>query len=371
MEQNYRIRIDHPFTVVAVGHILLFSLAFLYILLSGTSLDIEILKITFIVGVYLLSFYFGTRVDLDLSKFRYPIFFCIVLLSFYGSYTSTRSFLLSIVYTVIISSVAEGYVRYYVRYRERIDFSGIMVFLGVTLFLLSILIKGGIPLLNYDIRKSLTNDPITLITAGSLIYAGVPRFFLVSLPCLILMGYRWYVIILCVAYMLYQYREGKVRLIHFIFLGAILLIFSGFMGKIILSSSKQVWKLNALELIPYRAYFDLKVFDMIVKHEGFLLGKVTFLPLGHVILSKELFGYSHNITSTMFGSLYMDFGMFGVIFSFILGMLSSRLYISLDDNIYSIYAALLLAMCEIGINYAFLVSVLILSYFSLGKSEKG
>lgn len=91
-----------------------------------------------------------------------------------------------------------------------------------------------------------------------------------------------------------------------------LLIFLGIMGKIILLSSNQNWDLNPIELLCYRAYFDLYVLSKIVESNILTLGKITLTPNGEHFIGELLFKYPHNITTTLFGTIYLDFGILGV-----------------------------------------------------------
>lgn len=95
-----------------------------------------------------------------------------------------------------------------------------------------------------------------------------------------------------------------------------------------------------------------------------LLGAISLNPIGEGLIATTLLGYSnpHNITSTMFGPILLDFGLWGgLLFAFLLGLASKLIYGG-DRKLYAIYASILLSMCEVGINYGFLIIVFVMLY---------
>jgi len=300
------------------------------------------------------------KCNIGVEKVQIPTMFILFILITYGSYAITNNMFLPFLYAIFVIGVLEAYLKY----RDRVDFNNLFLLIGIVSFLLLIFIKKGIPLFNYDIRMSIVSDPLRLISSGALTYAGISKYFLISFLILVLLGYKVHVLILCIAYLIYKYRKKSLNIKQMAIFGILLILFIGIMGKIILASSNQAWKLNFMELILYRAYFDIMVLGKIVNYPEMLLGKITFVPNGERLIGKLLFNYPHNITSTMFGPLYLDFGIFGIVFAFILGMMSKLIYEKGDDKIYSIYAGVLLAMCEVGINYGFLIVLLALFYVS-------
>jgi uncharacterized membrane protein len=221
------------------------------------------------------------------------------------------------------------------------------------------LIYGAIPILDYDVRMKINSEPLRLIATGALIYASIENkiYFIVAFILLILLGYKAGVLMLFIAYFVYR----RISLKHLIFYYIGLLIFLGIMGKIILLSSNQNWDLNPIELLCYRAYFDLYVLGKIIESDIMALGKITLTPNGEQFIGELLFGYKHNFTTTLFGTIYLDFGIFGILFAMLLGVVSKFIYEG-DKKLYAIYASLLLAYCEIGINYGFLVVLSLLFY---------
>ncbi|EHP87037.1 oligosaccharide repeat unit polymerase family protein [Methanotorris formicicus] len=355
------IKIDHPFFIVFIGHLILFLFAILYIIIFNPPYDIQNLaKVILVVLGYLTAFYLGTRCNLKIEKVLMLVLFFLFILITYGSYATTNNMFLSFLYAIFVIGILEGYLRY----KDKINFNNLFLFIGISSFLLLIFIKKGIPLFNYNIRMSIVSDPLRLISSGALTYAGIGKYFLIAFAILVLLGYKVHVLILCVSYLIYKYRKKFLNIRQMVTFGILLILFIGIMGKIILVSSNQAWKLNFMEFILYRAYFDVMVLEKIVNYPEMMLGKITFVPNGERLIGELLFNYTHNITSTMFGPLYFDFGIFGMVFAFILGVISKLIYEKGDDKIYSIYAGVLLAMCEVGINYGFLIVLLALFYVS-------
>ena len=140
-----------------------------------------------------------------------------------------------------------------------------------------------------------------------------------------------------------------------------LIIFLAIMAKVILLSSGQNWKIGVLGILSYRAYFDMLVLEKILNYPNLMLGNILFNPVGEKLIGEILFNYPHNITSTMFGPIYLDFGISGLFFALLLGMASKLIYNG-NSKLYAIYASILLSMCEIGINYGFLIVLLLLLY---------
>jgi uncharacterized membrane protein len=183
-------------------------------------------------------------------------------------------------------------------------------------------------------------------------------------------GYKANVLVLIVAFLLYNYKNNKISAKKIFLIGIFTVLFLGIMAKAILSSSGQSWSLNFLEILSYRAYFDLMTLEKIIVYPTALYGKIAFTPGGESLIGEIIHGYRHNITSTLFGPIYLDLGYYSLIFSLIFGIISKLIYKKSDTKIYSIYGAVLLSMCEIGINYGFLVTMLMFLYVSENLHKK-
>jgi len=315
-----------------------------------------------------------------------PIIYGLILflLIFYGVFTVTKSYILSIIYPLLVLAVShlfvlhrlleDGVLKNPPPVLKVLRYMDDMIFIVGVLSFLALTVKyGTIPILDYKIRMAISNDPLRLISTGALVYGGMCNtlYFLVAFILLLLLGYKAGILILFISFLLYRYYLGQIshKVIILSILG--LMVILAVMTKVILLSSGQRWSIGILEILSYRAYFDLKVLEKIVNYPTHTLGKVVLNPEGERLIGELLFGYSHNFTSTMFGPLYLDFGIYGLLFAALLGLFSRSIY-SGDKRIYCIYAAILLSMCEIGINYGFLIVTFLMLYVNslLNLKEK-
>ncbi|XRO74979.1 oligosaccharide repeat unit polymerase [Methanocaldococcus sp. 28A] len=359
LEKIKKIDLFHPVSIVIIGHLIIFILAIPYLDDIGLYSLLEILGVLsiFITG-FSLPFLFSMQIKFN----KYLLYISFLLLSFlsiFGAFKITHSLLLSIIYLLFILIVAEIFIRFY---KKKI-FSDFLFVIGVVAFLLIVLIYKAIPLFNYEVRMAISSEPLRLISMGGLIYGGIENkvYFIIAFIILVLLGYKVGVLMLFIAYIVYKYRNIPFK--YMVLLAFGLLIFLGVMGKIILLSSNQQWRLNPIEILCYRAYFDLYVLSKIIESNILTLGKITLIPNGEQRIGELLFNYKHNITTTLFGTIYLDFGIFGILFAILLGIVSKFIYEG-DKKLYAIYASLLLAYCEIGINYGFLVVLSLLFYLN-------
>ncbi|MDK2789630.1 MAG: hypothetical protein PWP15_137 [Methanothermococcus sp.] len=351
----------NPVFIVLAGHLIIFLLAVPYF---NKFNPVLILKMFFIVLTYIASFSipFFTNIGTNIKR-EFIIYLSgslIFFLIFYGVMAVSDSLILAIIYPLAVLGIIHLFVATYPS--KKMD--NVIFFVGIFSFILIVVQNGAIPILDYTTRMDIAADPLRLISSGALTYgglSGVP-YFLVAFVLLILLGYKANVLILLAAFLIYQYGKGRISPKHIILYGFASVLLLGIMAKLILLSSGQSWKLNFIEILSYRAYFDLMTLDRIINYPELLLGKVSFNPNGESLIGNIIFNYSHNITSTMFGPIYLDFGIFGVIFAFLLGLISKLIYTKGDIRIYSIYGATLLSMCEIGINYGFLITLFVILY---------
>lgn len=359
IEKIKKIDLFHPVSIVIIGHLMIFILAFPYLDDIGLY---SLFKILGVLSIFIVGFFLPFIFPMQIKFNRHILYLSFLLLSFlsiFGAFKITHSLFLSIAYLLFILIIAELFVKFY---KKKI-FVDILFSIGIIAFLLIVLIYGAIPLFNYEVRMTINSEPLRLISMGALIYAGIENkvYFIIAFMILVLLGYKAGVLMLFIAYIIYRYRNILFK--YMVLLAFALLIFLGIMGKIILLSSNQNWDLNPIELLCYRAYFDLYVLSKIVESNILTLGKITLTPNGEHFIGELLFKYPHNITTTLFGTIYLDFGIFGGLFAMLLGVISKYIYEG-DKKLYAIYASLLLAYCEIGINYGFLVVLSLLLYIN-------
>ena len=408
-----RIELDHPIIIVLIGHLTIFLLAMPYFYKFSA---FSLLKIFLVISLYILFFsmpfmfnFINAVVNIDNSNtnndvvndktitqygsYLYPILL-FVLIS-YGVFNITNSLLLSFVYPLSVIWIVNLFAKYMLNppmqnnipnknatFNNLDDknnilnkfsifdkfcspklMDNIIFIIGVISFILIVIQNSAIPLFDYNVRMSISSDPLRLISTGALVYGGLNNifYFAISFIILTLIGYKAGILILCVSFLIYRYKTKRIPIKWLVISCIGLIIFLSIMAKLILQSSGQEWKIGALGILSYRAYFDMLVLEKIINYPNFMLGNIVFNPVGEKSIGEVLFNYSHNITSTMFGPIYLDFGMFGLLFAFLLGMASKVIYNG-NSKLYAIYASILLSMGEIGINYGFLIVLLLLLY---------
>lgn len=393
--------LDHPVFIVVMGHFAIFLLAIPYYYKFNY---FSLLKIFFIIFLFILFYsipffidvifhkYFKNLKNLNLKfqlKNIIPIIYALLLflIIYHGVYTLTNSLLPSVTYSlgvIFISSLfakCKGKNKSIGEFNKNIyifnkpipiskifsklskNMDNIIFIIGIISFILLLIVYNAIPLTNYTVRMNISDDPLRLISTGALVYGGINNifYFIVAFILIFLLGYKAGILILCFSFLIYKYRSKKISYKWLIASIIGLLVFLAIMTKVILQYSGQKWSIGIFEILSYRAYFDIIVLEKIINYPSQMLGKITLNPVGESLIGELLFGYSHNFTSTMFGPIYLDFGIFGLIFASLLGF-SSKLIYEGDKKIYGIYAAILLSMCEIGINYGFIIVMLIMLY---------
>jgi len=368
-----------------LGHLVIFLLAIPYYPSLGTSLIRIFLIVSLFIFFYSIPFFIDDRIYEYFSKIKIlsiqlkrllSVIYGIILfiLMFYGVFTVTNSYLMSILYPTLVLMVLNLFVVY--KFLERrviknpFPLFNILLYMDIIIFIVGIIsfialtVKyGTVPLLDYTVRMAISRDPLRLISTGALVYGGMCNtlYFVVAFILLLLLGYKAGILILTVSFLLYRYILRKVSLRGMVIWMLGLMMILAVMSKVILLSSGQKWSIGILGILSYRAYFDITVLEKILNYPTHTFGKVVFNPEGERLIGELLFGYSHNLTSTMFGPVYLDFGIYGMLFATLLGLFSRSIYKG-DRRIYCIYAAILLSMCEIGINYGFLIVTFIILY---------
>ncbi|MBP2172624.1 oligosaccharide repeat unit polymerase [Methanococcus voltae] len=243
---------------------------------------------------------------------------------------------------------------------------------GILSFIIIVLKYGNIPILDYSIRMGIANEPLRLLSYGTLSYFALSGFlpFIIALGLNIGLGYKAGVLTVVVSYLIWKKKTSKISFAKLVFWALVLLVFLGVMSKLIISTSGQNWSLNFIEMLSYRAYFDIMSFDKVIHYPQMLMGSTTFIPNGEQVISQLIYGYNHNITTTMFAPFHLDFGLLGGGFlAFLFGLISKKIYENIDLKLYCIYGAILLSMTEIGFNYGFLVVVALFSYMAVRMQD--
>lgn len=207
-----------------------------------------------------------------------------------------------------------------------------IVVIGIILQIINIARLGGIPLFSSELKaKAATKiwliSYILFLPSINILLAKFNRkshylFLIIGLALFALTGYRTtpIAILLSSFITLYYTREFKLKYqIIFLILIAVLLIVIGFIA--VNAIGTQHWRLNALELVSYRAGFTLKILDRAINRQLITAGALFYSTLTgfifsvdpRVLVGEAVLSYSHSTTSTIFGPALLDFGIVGMI----------------------------------------------------------
>ena len=214
-----------------------------------------------------------------------------------------------------------------------------IVLIGIILQIINIARLGGIPLFSSELKARAATkiwliSYILFLPSINILLAKFNRkshylLLIIGLALFALTGYRTtpIAILLSSFITLYYTRDFKLKYqIIFIIIIAILLIVIGFIAVNAIGS--QHWRLNALELVSYRAGFTLKILERAINRQLITAGALFYSTLTGFILSidprvlvgEAVLSYSHSTTSTIFGPALLDFGIVGMIIQmFVIG----------------------------------------------------
>lgn len=220
----------------------------------------------------------------------------------------------------------------------------ILVLIALILQALNLVLLGGIPLFNSVLKSNATTNiwrvayPLFLIMINVLLakYYNRKYLLLVLLGALIfgLNGYRTSVLgILGSSFITLYYLDKISRKVGIAF---VVIIVCGIMAVGYIASQSiatQHWTLNPLELVFYRAAFTLEVFERILPLGGTTHGHILSMIfssgsprtfVGQYVLTDNVC-----LTSTLFGPVYLDFGIIGLTIQ----MLFMGVFLGLMDKI--------------------------------------
>ena len=202
-----------------------------------------------------------------------------------------------------------------------------LVIIALILQTLNMVLLGGIPLFDSVLKSNATTNiwriayPLFLITINLLLakYYDRKYLLLVVLGALIfgLNGYRTSVLgILGSAFITLYYLKkisGKVG-IAFIAIIVMGILAVGYIAS--QSIATQHWTLNPVELVFYRAAFTLEVFEKIIPLGGTTHGHILSMIFSsgspRTFIGNYVLHYDVCLTSTLFGPVYLDFGLAGL-----------------------------------------------------------
>ncbi len=242
-----------------------------------------------------------------------------------------------------------------------------LVIIALVLQTLNMILLGGIPLFDSVLKSRATTNiwrmayPLFLIMINLLLakYYDKKYLLLVILGALIfgLNGYRTSVLgILGSAFITLYYLKKISGKIGIIFIGIIIV---GMLGVGYISSqsiANQHWTLNPVELVFYRAAFTLEVFEKIIPLGGTTHGHILSMIFSsgspRTFIGNYVLHYDVCLTSTLFGPVYLDFGLIGLtiqmLFMGVFLQLVYKLKEGIGVGIYSIIITHTLIWIETG-----------------------
>jgi oligosaccharide repeat unit polymerase len=242
--------------------------------------------------------------------------------------------ILTVVFACLIFAAGALLVKYKIKVEDskQIDFLSeklliILVVIALILQALNIVLIGGIPLFDSVLKSNATTNiwrvayPLFLIMMNVLLakYYDRKYLLLVVLGALIfgLNGYRTSVLgILGSTFITLYYLDKISRKVGIIFIAVIVL---GIMAIGYIASqsiANQHWTLNPLELVFYRAAFTLEVFERILilggTTHGHILSMIFSSGSPRTFIGQYVLTDNVCLTSTLFGPVYLDFGLIGL-----------------------------------------------------------
>ncbi len=242
--------------------------------------------------------------------------------------------IITILFSCIIFAIGAIAIKYKINVEETKEISFlsekllvILVVIALILQTLNMVLIGGIPLFNSVLKSNATTNiwriayPLFLIMMNVLLakYYDKKYLLLVLLGALVfgLNGYRTSVVgILGSSFITMYYLKKISRKMGIVFIGimAIGLLAVGYIAS--QSIANQHWTLNPLELVFYRAAFTLEVFEKIIplggSTNGHILGMIFSSGSPRTFIGQYVLHYDVCLTSTLFGPVYLDFGLIGL-----------------------------------------------------------
>ena len=274
------------------------------------------------------------------------------------------------------------------------------VLLGILLQIINLYSLGGIPLFDSSLKaKAATKiwlvSYLIFLPSINILLAKFNRksyyvLLIIGVLLFAITGYRTtpIAILLSTFITLYYTRDFKLKYqLIFVLLILIILIVVGFIA--INAIGTQHWRLNALEIVSYRAGFTLKILERAINRQLMTGGALFYSTLTgfftstdpRVLVGQAVLSYNHSITSTIFGPSLLDFGTWGMIIQmFLMGAFLKALHIvknfkfSIITGIYGVILAQTLIWTETGptdlVAWIFyLIGFLLLVYVIKSKSN--
>ena len=242
--------------------------------------------------------------------------------------------ILTVIFACIIFAAGALIIKYKIKVENTREISFLserlllsLIIIALILQTINIIFLGGIPLFDSILKSKATTNiwrvayPLFLICLNLLLakYYNRKYLIIILLGALIfgLNGYRTSVLgILGSSFITLYYLNKISRKIGIIFIAVIAMGIIG-VGYIASQSiANQTWTLNPLELIFYRAAFTLEVFEKIIPLGATTNGKILSMIFSsespRTFIGQYVLHYDVCLTSTLFGPVYLDFGIIGL-----------------------------------------------------------
>ena len=242
--------------------------------------------------------------------------------------------ILTVIFACIIFAAGALIIKYKIKVENTKEISFLserlllsLIIIALILQTINIIFLGGIPLFDSILKSKATTNiwrvayPLFLICLNLLLakYYNRKYLIIILLGALIfgLNGYRTSVLgILGSSFITLYYLNKISRKIGIIFIAVIAIGIIG-VGYIASQSiANQTWTLNPLELIFYRAGFTLEVFEKIIPLGATTNGKILSMIFSsespRTFIGQYVLHYDVCLTSTLFGPVYLDFGIIGL-----------------------------------------------------------
>jgi len=218
--------------------------------------------------------------------------------------------------------------------------------IGLLLQIINFIMLGGIPLFSGFLKAEAATkiwlfSYIFFIIGINILLAKYNRkiyylLLIIGLGLFTLTGYRTTPIAILLSSFITLYYSKNLKIKYQILFGIIIIFLMTIIGFIAVQSIEwQHWRLNALELISYRAGFTLNILDRTIPLASSTQGKLFYYTLTgffnsvdpRVLVGQAVLGENHSITSTIFGPAILDFGWIGMsIQMFLIGFILKMLH---------------------------------------------
>ncbi|RAP49195.1 MAG: hypothetical protein BZ136_03615 [Methanosphaera sp. rholeuAM74] len=278
-----------------------------------------------------------------------------------------------------------------------------VVVLGILLQIINLIYLGGIPLFSGQLKAHAVTriwlaSYLLFLPSINILIAKYDNklyyiLFIIGLLLFVSTGYRTTAMAIVLSVFITIYYTKNLKLNQIILAIVVMFILLVVVGYVAVKSIEwQVWTLNPIELLFYRAGYTLQVLDNAVHLQSSTHGQLLYNTLTgffkstdpRVIVGSTTLGYAHSTTSTIFGPMMLDFGLWAMLLQmFIIGMLMNIFYLVQKEfhNIYIALYSILMAHVIIWIETGptdlviflfFVISIIILIYtLSTKKEVKG